>query len=80
MACVSVRNDRVEVVYHRRLGALLRCHSAPVLVLLPVMEKLSLEQLIDFVRHCVIGVVSHVGAWLVGRAGRGAGLPAAHVD
>mmetsp|Transcript_131743 Transcript_131743/g.294797 ORF Transcript_131743/g.294797 Transcript_131743/m.294797 type:complete len:543 (-) Transcript_131743:149-1777(-) len=77
---VRIRDDGIEVIHHRSLGALLGRHAAALFVLLPVMEQLGLEELIHLVRHRVVRVVRNVGAGLIGGRGRGARLPAAYID
>mmetsp|Transcript_39633 Transcript_39633/g.89088 ORF Transcript_39633/g.89088 Transcript_39633/m.89088 type:complete len:206 (+) Transcript_39633:1106-1723(+) len=80
VAGVRIRDDGVEVVHNGSLGALLGRHAAALFVLLPIVEELRLEELINLVRHRVVGVVCHIGAGLVGCGSSGARLPAAHID
>mmetsp|Transcript_61276 Transcript_61276/g.171345 ORF Transcript_61276/g.171345 Transcript_61276/m.171345 type:complete len:559 (+) Transcript_61276:287-1963(+) len=79
VASVRVRDDGVEIIHRSLLSALLWSHAHPLLELLPVVEKLRLEELIHLIRHSVVGVVRDVRSGLVRRGGRGRGLPAAHV-
>mmetsp|Transcript_33377 Transcript_33377/g.71895 ORF Transcript_33377/g.71895 Transcript_33377/m.71895 type:complete len:438 (-) Transcript_33377:409-1722(-) len=80
MSSVSIRNDGVQIVHGSRLGAVLRRHTAALLVLLAVVEELRAEELIHLVGHGVVGVVRHIGSRLVGGGGGGGALPAADVD
>mmetsp|Transcript_50853 Transcript_50853/g.147638 ORF Transcript_50853/g.147638 Transcript_50853/m.147638 type:complete len:261 (+) Transcript_50853:1210-1992(+) len=79
MARVCICHYGIKVIYEGGLGPLFRCPAAPLLILPTVVELLCAEELIYLVGDRVVGVVRNIGPWLVGRRGRGAGLPAAHV-
>jgi len=80
VARVAVRDDRREVVHCWRAHALLGGHRRPRLPLLPVVEQLRPEELVDLVWDGVHRVVGDVRPWLVARRRRRRRLPAGDVD
>jgi hypothetical protein len=58
VASIGVGNDRSQIINVRDLVALILWSSHPLFSLFPVMEELCHEQLIDFVGHGILGLLS----------------------
>mmetsp|Transcript_15679 Transcript_15679/g.37391 ORF Transcript_15679/g.37391 Transcript_15679/m.37391 type:complete len:207 (-) Transcript_15679:39-659(-) len=82
VAGVSVSDDgseKVDTLVLRRSTLLLAHHHA-LFPLLSVVEGLGHEELVNFVRHRVHGIVSEIGARLVARGSGGRRLPSRNID
>ena len=77
---IGIGNDGTEVVDVGDVGALALGGGDALLALLPVVEQLGHEQLVDLVGDGVHGVIGQIGRGLVGGRGGGRALPARHVD
>lgn len=60
MTCVSIGDNRTQVVDPWRRSALIRRHMAPLVPVLPIVVQLRLEQTLDLVWHSRVGVVSKI--------------------
>jgi hypothetical protein len=78
-ACISISNNWSKVIVFSILLSLLVRHICALLVLNSVVKKLCLKKLVNFIRYCVVGIVSKVWSWfIVSRCCRWA-LPARNV-
>lgn len=80
VAGISISNDGAQKVDVGHLGTLLLGGGQAGLALLAIVEELGKEQVLDLVGDSVHGVISQIGAGLVGRRGGGGALPARDVD
>ena len=81
MTCVSIGNDRTQVVDPWRRSALICRHMAPLVPVLPIVVQLRLEQTLDLVRHSRVGIISEIRTNFVIAGGEhGGACPTRHVN